>query len=326
MDVIGAISRFSCVEIGEVSRMSVGLRKLLADAVVTMRESFHGMREGAEGQAALVEQMVGELATDTEDLVRRERGFQHFAAELDEVLRGLVDRLELMGATSCRMTALAHRGFAYVEEISQIAKRVGDIADQTRWLSLNARIEAAHAGDAGSGFEVVATEVKNLANDAADAAQRISDAVDEAKKVSEQMSHRSAEVALGEARGALEAGERVGEIMREVSELNGRAMHAFEQISQLAQKLKRDAARAVMSLQFEDIARQQLEFVEATLSRVTDVLTVLDCACRESDGSSTDSARLAADLRGVLERTRGSEIRNVAHQTDVSGGGGCDFF
>ncbi len=52
-----------------------------------------------------------------------------------------------------------------IEQVKQIASQIGDIASQTRMLSLNAQIEAARAGTMGAGFAVVATEVGNLSND-----------------------------------------------------------------------------------------------------------------------------------------------------------------
>lgn len=61
-----------------------------------------------------------------------------------------------------------------IGEITEVIKR---IAEQTNLLALNATIEAASAGDAGKGFAVVANEIKELANQSAQAAENIGDQI-----------------------------------------------------------------------------------------------------------------------------------------------------
>lgn len=62
---------------------------------------------------------------------------------------------------------------AMAEKIADIAAAIEGIANQTRLLALNAAIEAARAGDAGRGFSVIATEVKVLSAQTADATRAI---------------------------------------------------------------------------------------------------------------------------------------------------------
>ncbi|MGN1417628.1 MAG: methyl-accepting chemotaxis protein [Oscillospiraceae bacterium] len=65
-----------------------------------------------------------------------------------------------------------------INEISEAAKMVSDIAEETSILSINANIEAARAGEYGRGFAVVASQVRNLAVESTRCGKQIQELVE----------------------------------------------------------------------------------------------------------------------------------------------------
>lgn len=74
---------------------------------------------------------------------------------------------------------LMNRLVEAAREVGEVVDLITAIASQTNLLALNATIEAARAGEAGKGFAVVASEVKGLANQTAQATDRIRSKVEE---------------------------------------------------------------------------------------------------------------------------------------------------
>ncbi|ASP34815.1 methyl-accepting chemotaxis protein [Labrenzia sp. VG12] len=88
----------------------------------------------------------------------------------DKALSTTLEAADAAQATDRDVTALA----GSAEKIGAVISMIRDIAEQTNLLALNATIEAARAGEAGKGFAVVASEVKELSTQTAKATDEIS--------------------------------------------------------------------------------------------------------------------------------------------------------
>ncbi|MCX7569044.1 methyl-accepting chemotaxis protein [Tumebacillus sp. DT12] len=74
-----------------------------------------------------------------------------------------------------------------IKEIDAITVSINRIASMTKMLALNAGIEAARAGEHGRGFSVVATEVRKLSEQSADATTSIKNVLTAVQGITEDL-------------------------------------------------------------------------------------------------------------------------------------------
>lgn len=103
-------------------------------------------------------------------------GTEELAASVGEISQQVSTALEISVEavaqaenTNSIVSGLANAG----QKIGEVVELINTIAEQTNLLALNATIEAARAGEAGKGFAVVASEVKNLATQTSKATEEI---------------------------------------------------------------------------------------------------------------------------------------------------------
>lgn len=151
---------------GVYQRLSQDCRRL-EDAVKKVLARVKGQGEGSEAverSFQAVSKSAHEISVDTSASLLKARAAR-------DVLESAIIRIR----RGIEETRLLEQKSSRIEEVVSL---IGDVADQTELLSLNAAIEAARAGEAGEGFTTVAQQVRKLADRSSRAASEIAELIE----------------------------------------------------------------------------------------------------------------------------------------------------
>ena len=194
--------------------------------------------DGADGSAAAVQDTVEAiedvrmLANEVNELAvqsaNNSRSVINNLQGTTQAIESLVESIKHIAAGNENALVSIHELESNASQVEHIISLVGDIAAQTNLLALNASIEAARAGEHGKGFAVVAEEVRNLADESANAVKGITDLIqtmqNNVKTVVTQMNEQVA-YAVNESKRVSETTEAVQQMRTNISDMADAVIH-----------------------------------------------------------------------------------------------------
>jgi|tagenome__1003787_1003787.scaffolds.fasta_scaffold20985390_5 methyl-accepting chemotaxis protein len=242
----------------------------VADNIARFSVTAADQSERVVASADEVASSVDTVATGSSQMEQAIREIAHNATEAARVAGTAVQVAESTTKTVGKLGDSS-------QEIATVIKLINGIAEQTNLLALNATIEAARAGEAGKGFAVVASEVKELAQETARATEDISQRV---------------EAIQADTAGAVEAIGQISVVIGEINDFQATIAAAVEEQTATSNEMNRNVAEAASGTRAISTAISGLATgTQETNARVAD-----------AQHAAADLARMSGELRDAVSR------------------------
>ena len=338
-------------EIGDMIRAYVGLKKGVIDMLKSLKAEAEKFAETAQNLAAISQQSVAsmeEVKASVDEVARLSSSNSSAlsqansgAEEVSQAATATATAAEQGAEAASRTTQLNQEAVSKVKEVVSKIRTVeeqsrvsGDsiekvnasveaiagfvstitgIADQTNLLALNAAIEAARAGEAGRGFAVVAEEVRKLAEESGNAAQKVEKLISELEADTGQASGviQNMEAVLAETTAEAGNAQRSMEDgLGEVDSLN----HNIQSIAAAAQQ--QAASSSEMASSVDRVTQATLTVVE----NLNGITMATDDTSSASQNVAEEAQRLSAGV-GNLEKLLAAFQYDRVEMAHIAGGG-----
>ncbi|RTZ14890.1 methyl-accepting chemotaxis protein [Vibrio aquaticus] len=239
---------------------------MIATAMTEMASSANNVADSAS-----------DTARNTDEADKQSQHTQKLIHNTVDNIQGLASQL---GAASKAVADLD----SDVNNIVKVLDVIGDIAEQTNLLALNAAIEAARAGEQGRGFAVVADEVRNLAGRTQDSTKEIQQMINNLQEGSRN-AIQTMEVCAETSQNTVEESQHASEALQQI-------VVALESITQMSHQI---ATAAAEQTQVSDDISQRINMIEDSGNQLSSVVT-------ESHNSTQSLTQLSNELENWVSK------------------------
>ncbi|MDI4644662.1 methyl-accepting chemotaxis protein [Cohnella hashimotonis] len=259
--------------VGEVDS-SVGQLEAIADRSAVQEDRLRQQSRLASGRLDEAFSALQEVAAASEEIRATSEGMSRQSREARDVVidvcKSMLQTDEVMNDLAVHHGTMEERVSVLIAEASKITQMndlIQEIVSQTSLLALNAAIEAAHAGEFGSGFTVVAQEIRKLAEQSSIAVKRSSGIVRDIEAGIRQVVASVAEEKQSVARGLAEMQvnrDRMDAIYNHIVKVDGQV---GKTLTAAAEQASRTSAANAMLKDVVDSVNQMMSSIDDTLAQ-----------------------------------------------------------
>ena len=232
--------------------------------------------------------MLGNITSVTGSIRRMAESFR--------VLGGTVsDGKKKLGNVDSKVQQIAEESKLLIQA-NQI---ISQIASQTNLLAMNAAIEAAHAGEAGRGFSVVADEIRKLAEDSSKQSKNIYSKLKEISSSIKEVGvlSKASQTAFGDIVNHLDSTDIIiREIDNAMTEQESSSRHIFEALSDMKNQAVevRDNSQEV---------RREIAGVTGDMTKVAEISTTILGSMDEMNAGAKQISQAAQSVSDLANET-----------------------
>lgn len=244
-----------------------------------------------------------------------ESGLVAVFAKSERELGSVVATMESAMSSKTEMLEKVQSLNHFTVELQQMASDVASIAWQTNLLAINAAIEAAHAGENGRGFSVLAQEVRKLSALSGDTGKRITEKVSLINAAIVETRESAEASNLEESRSMASSQDTITAVLSQLRAVTDTLVASTDLLKDESLDIKAEISEALVQLQFQDRVSQIMSHVKSNIERLPVVLDD-NRALFQQDGAlqPLDSAGLLAEL----EKTYAMKEERAVHQGSKS--------
>lgn len=287
-----------------VSGSLIGSSQSQSEAMESLGRIVKELSEAAEGVSEQMEELSGVIReADAEG--RRAGMMMRQTVDISGSGREAAERVsESMRHIEESISSLADQIMqtdTAVEQIGSMVEMIVNVAEETNLLSLNASIEAAHAGDAGKGFAVVADQIGKLAVNSGEAADDISRLTTEIKEAMQRAIAKTKE-SVAEVKASAEMVGANRETFDMVYEKVGETDQAMERMVQLVGRTEQVAGN------MRKIADYQVKETNQIISSSQELEGYTRTVTQDSNIVAQNAKDLERESKKLMERMRTFKI------------------